>query len=82
MSQICEVTGKRPLTGCNVSHSHRRTKRRFQPNLHKHRVWLEKENRFVTLRVSQKGLRTIDKKGLESVLADIGRYQGEIQISE
>ena len=82
MSQVCPITGKHPLTGCNVSHSHRRTKRRFQPNLHKHRIWLEKDKRFIVLRVSTKGLRTIDKKGIETILADIANYQADIEVAE
>ncbi|WP_191602018.1 50S ribosomal protein L28 [Marinomonas algicola] len=76
MSRVCQVTGKRPVTGNNVSHSKRRTKRRFLPNLHWHRFWVEGENRFVRLRVSSKGMRIIDKKGIESVLSDI-RANGE-----
>ncbi len=76
MSKVCQVTGKRPMVGNNVSHAKNRTKRRFEPNLHSHRFWLEAEKRFVTLRVSAKGMRTIDKRGLEQVLADI-RARGE-----
>jgi large subunit ribosomal protein L28 len=76
MSKVCQVTGKRPVVGNNVSHAKNRTKRRFEPNLHSHRFWLETEKRFVTLRVSAKGMRTIDKRGLEQVLADI-RARGE-----
>jgi large subunit ribosomal protein L28 len=71
MSQVCEVTGKRPMFGHNVSHSNRKTPRRFNPNLHSRRFWIAGENRFITLRVSANGLRTIDKKGIEAVLADI-----------
>jgi len=71
MSKICQVTGKRPVTGNNVSHSNIKTKRRFEPNLHYHRFWVESEKRFVRLRVSSKGMRIIDKKGIDSVLADI-----------
>jgi large subunit ribosomal protein L28 len=71
MAQICDVTGKRPQYGNNVSHSNRKTRRRFNPNLHVRRFWLESEKRFITLRVSTKGLRTIDKNGIEAVLADI-----------
>jgi len=71
MAQVCEVTGKRPQYGNNVSHSNRKTRRRFNPNLHVRRFWLESEKRFITLRVSTKGLRTIDKNGIEAVLADI-----------
>ncbi len=71
MAQVCEVTGKRPMTGNNVSHAKNRTKRRFLPNLHTHRFWLESENRHVKLRVSGKGMRTIDKLGIEAVLEKI-----------
>ena len=76
MSKVCQVTGKRPVTGNNISHSHIKTKRRFEPNLHHHRFWVESENRFVRLRVSSKGMRIIDKKGIDSVLAEI-RARGE-----
>ena len=76
MSKVCQVTGKRPVTGNNVSHSQRKTRRRFLPNLHTHRFWVESEKRFVTLRVSSKGMRIIDKKGIEEVLSDI-RKRGE-----
>lgn len=65
------VTGKRPLSGHNVSHANNRTKRRFLPNLHTHRFWLSEEKRWVKLRVSRKGMRVIDKHGIEAVLADI-----------
>lgn len=71
MSKICQVTGKRPVSGNNVSHAHNKTKRRFNPNLHRHRFWVENENRWVRLRVSSKGMRIIDKKGIDAVLADI-----------
>lgn len=76
MSRVCQVTGKRPMTGNNVSHAHNKTRRRFLPNLHTHRFWVESEQRFVRLRVSSKGMRVIDKKGIETVLADI-RARGE-----
>ena len=76
MSKVCQVTGKRPVTGHNVSHSNIKTKRRFEPNLHHHRFWVESEKRFVRLRVSSKGMRIIDKKGIDVVLADI-RSRGE-----
>lgn len=76
MSRICQVTGKGPMTGNNVSHSNRRTRRRFLPNLHAHRFWVESENRWVKLRVSTKGLRIIDKKGIDAVLTDL-RARGE-----
>ncbi|MBI5041047.1 MAG: 50S ribosomal protein L28 [Gammaproteobacteria bacterium] len=76
MSRVCQVTGKRPITGNNVSHAKNRTRRRFLPNLHTHRFWVESENRFVSLRVSCKGMRIIDKKGIDAVLTDI-RTRGE-----
>lgn len=76
MSKVCQVTGKRPVSGNNVSHSNRKTKRRFLPNLHYHRFWLESEERWVRLRVSANGMRIIDKKGIESVLNDL-RARGE-----
>ena len=71
MSQICQVTGKRPLVGNSVSHANNKTKRRFLPNLHRRRFWLESEKRWIRLRVSRKGLRIIDRVGIEQVLADI-----------
>jgi large subunit ribosomal protein L28 len=71
MSRVCQVTGKKPITGHNVSHSNIKSKRRFLPNLHSHRFWVESENRWVKLRVSTKGLRIIDKKGIDVVLADM-----------
>jgi len=76
MARVCQVTGKRPVSGNNVSHAKNRTRRRFLPNLHKHRFWLEAEKRFVSLRVSSKGMRIIDKKGIEQVLEDM-RARGE-----
>ncbi len=76
MARVCQVTGKRPITGNNVSHAKNRTRRRFLPNLHHKRFWLASEKRFVTLRVSSKGMRIIDKQGIEQVLADI-RARGE-----
>jgi len=76
MAKVCQVTGKRPITGNNVSHANNKTKRRFEPNLHHHRFWVESEKRFVRLRVSSKGMRIIDKKGIDSVLTDI-RARGE-----
>jgi large subunit ribosomal protein L28 len=76
MSRVCQVTGKRPLTGHNVSHSNIKSKRRFLPNLHSRRFWVESENRWVKLRVSTKGLRIIDKKGIDAVLKDL-RARGE-----
>lgn len=71
MSKVCEVTGKRTVSGNNVSHAHNKTRRRFAPNLHYHRFWVPSENRFVRLRVSAAGMRIIDKKGIEAVLKDI-----------
>lgn len=76
MSKVCQVTGKRPIVGNNVSHANNRTKRRFEPNLHYHRFWVESEKRFVRLRVSSKGMRVIDKVGIDQVLADL-RARGE-----
>lgn len=71
MSRVCQVTGKAPTTGNNVSHANNKTRRRFLPNLHTHRFWVESENRYVKLRVSTKGLRMIDRDGIDSVLADL-----------
>ena len=76
MSRVCQVTGKKPQTGHNVSHSNIKSKRRFLSNLHSHRFWVESENRWVKLRVSTKGLRIIDKKGIDAVLSDL-RARGE-----
>ncbi|MBL4621161.1 MAG: 50S ribosomal protein L28 [Immundisolibacteraceae bacterium] len=76
MSRVCEVTGKRPMSGNNVSHANNKTRRRFLPNLHTHRFWVESENRFVKLRVSHAGMRTIDKNGIDAVLADIRGRKG------
>lgn len=75
MSKVCQVTGKRPIVGNNVSHANNKTKRRFEPNLQFHRFWMESEKRFVRLRVSTKGMRTIDKLGVEQVVATL-RAQG------
>tara|TARA_Y100001970_G_scaffold250037_1_gene321350 strand:- start:33770 stop:34006 length:237 start_codon:yes stop_codon:yes gene_type:complete len=76
MSKICQVTGKKPLFGNNVSHAKNRNKRTFSPNLHKHKFWIESESRYVNLTVSAKGMRIIDKVGIEKVLQDI-RSRGE-----
>lgn len=76
MSRVCQITGKRPKVGNTVSHANNRKRRRFLPNLHTQRFWLETEHRFVTLRVSTRGLRTIEKRGLDAVVADL-RAQGE-----
>lgn len=75
MSRVCQITGKRPMTGNTVSHANNKGRRRFLPNLHTQRFWLESERRFVSLRVSTKGLRTIEKKGVEKVVAEL-RAQG------
>ncbi|MFP5358263.1 MAG: 50S ribosomal protein L28 [Gammaproteobacteria bacterium] len=71
MSKVCQVTGKKPIVGNTVSHANNRRRRRFEPNLHTHRFWLEPEKRFVSLRVSTNGMRIIDKKGLEVVVAEL-----------
>ena len=76
MSRRCELTGKGPMTGNNVSHANNKTKRKFFPNLHKHKFWVESENRFISLKVSAKGMRIIDKKGISQVLKEI-RARGE-----
>ena len=76
MSKVCQVTGKMPQSGNHVSHANNRVKRKFMPNLHRHRFWVESENRFVSLKVSAKGMRIIDKKGISAVLKDI-RARGE-----
>ena len=77
MAKVCQVTGKRPMVGNNVSHANNRTKRRFLPNLHHQRLWVESEKRYVRLRLSTAGLRKIDKVGIDVVLADL-RARGEI----
>ena len=77
MARVCQVTGKGPMVGNNVSHANNKTKRRFLPNLQYRRFWVESENRFVRLRVTSAGLRTIDKKGIDVVLAEL-RARGEI----
>ena len=71
MSRVCMVTGKKPVTGNNVSHAKNRTRRRFCPNLHSHRFWVESEKRFVKLRLSSKGMRIIDKLGIDQVLINV-----------
>ena len=76
MSRVCQVTGKRVMTGHNVSHANNKTKRRFLPNLHYRRLWVESEKRRVSLRLSHQGLRTIDKNGIDAVLAEM-RARGE-----
>ncbi len=76
MARVCQVTGKGPMSGNNVSHANNKTKRRFLPNLQRRRFWVESENRWVSLRLTNAGLRTIDKNGIESVLSDM-RARGE-----
>lgn len=76
MAKVCQVTGKKPVSGNNVSFSHKKTKRRFEPNLHHKRYWVPSEQRYVSLRLSTKGMRIIDKRGIESVLAEL-RKRGE-----
>ncbi|BAU56821.1 50S ribosomal protein L28 [Halorhodospira halochloris] len=76
MSKVCQITGKRPGTGNNVSHANNKTRRRFLPNLHHHRFWVESEQRWVRLRVSTQGMRIIDKRGIDTVLAEM-RARGE-----
>lgn len=71
MSRVCQVTGKRPMAGNNVSHANNKTRRRFLPNLQARRFWVASENRWVKLRVSSHGLRIIDKRGIDRVLADV-----------
>ncbi|HLS18110.1 MAG TPA: 50S ribosomal protein L28 [Paenalcaligenes sp.] len=76
MARVCQVTGKGPRVGNNVSHANNKTKRRFLPNLHNRRFWVESENRWVRMRISAQGLRLIDKKGIDAVLAEM-RARGE-----
>jgi large subunit ribosomal protein L28 len=75
MSRVCEITGKRPAVGNRVSHATNKRRRRFLPNLHQQRFWLESEKRWVSLRVSTRGMRTIEKKGIDAVVAEL-RSQG------
>jgi len=76
MARVCQITGKKPMMGNNVSHANNKTRRRFLPNLQSRRFWVESENRWVRMRVSQNGLRTIDKKGIDVVIAEM-RARGE-----
>jgi len=71
MAKICPITGKRPMTGNNVSHANNKTKRRYLPNLQYKRFWLDSEKRFIRIRVTTRGMRIIDKHGLEAVLKDM-----------
>ena len=77
MSRVCQITGKKPVTGNNVSHANNRTRRRFLPNLHTHKFWVESENHWIKLRLSAKGMRIIDKKGIDAVIADIRKRGGK-----
>ena len=77
MARVCDVTGKGPMVGNNVSHANNKTKRRFLPNLQQRRFWVESENRFISLRLTTAGIRLIDKKGIDAVLADL-RAKGTI----
>jgi large subunit ribosomal protein L28 len=76
MARVCQVTGKKPMVGNNVSHANNKTKRRFLPNLQSRRFWVESENRWVRLRLTNAALRTIDKNGIDTVLAEM-RARGE-----
>ncbi len=76
MAKVCQVTGKKPMTGNNVSHAHNKTRRRFLPNIQKKRFWSEKEQRFIKLKVSTKAMRIIDKKGVDAVISEL-RAKGE-----
>jgi len=76
MARVCQVTGKHPVSGNNISHAHNKTKRRFLPNLQRRRFWVESENRWVSLRLSNAALRTIDKNGIDAVLSDM-RARGD-----
>src|SRR6478609_8725305 len=76
MARVCQVTGKAPMVGNNVSHANNKTKRRFLPNLQRRRFWVESENRWISLRLTNAGLRTIDKKGIDVVIAEL-RARGE-----
>ena len=78
MANVCIVTGKKPITGNNVSHANNKTRRRFSPNIHTHRFWVESEKRFVKLKVSTKGMRIIDKNGIDAVLSDIRANGGKV----
>ena len=77
MARVCQVTGKGPMVGNNVSHANNKTKRRFMPNLQYRRFWVETENRWVRLRITSAGLRLIDKKGIAAILVDL-RARGEV----
>lgn len=78
MSRVCQITGKRPMTGNTVSHANNKRRRRFLPNLHVQRFWLESERRFISLRISSTGLRTIEKKGVETVVAELRKKGAKV----
>lgn len=78
MARVCQVTGKQTMSGNHVSHAHNKTRRKFLPNLHHRRFWVESENRWVKLRISAAGLRVIDKKGIDTVLRDIRARGGQV----
>ena len=79
MAKVCEVTGKKPMHGHNVSHANNKTKRRFEVNLHAKRFWIASQGRYVRLRVSAKGMRIIDKLGIEQVLKNIGKLPANLE---
>lgn len=79
MSQICQITGKRPLKGHTVSHANNKTKRRFNINLHYHRFWVDSLKKFVRLRVTAKGMRIIDKLGIEAIIKGLTKYEEDIK---
>ena len=76
MAKVCQVTGKKPISGNRVSHANNKTRRRFEPNLHEQKFWVPSEKKFIKLKVSAKGMKTIDKNGIEKVLSDM-RKRGE-----
>lgn len=73
MSRVCQVTGRRPMTGNKVSHANNKTRRRFLPNIQTHRYWVESEGRFITLKLSARGMRTVDKLGIDAVLKKLNQ---------
>ena len=77
MARVCQVTGKKPMVGNNISHAHNKTKRRFLPNLQNRKFWVESENRWISMRITNAALRTINKNGIDAVLSDL-RARGEI----
>lgn len=79
MSQICQITGKRPLVGNTVSHANNKVKRRFNVNLHTKRFWVDSMKKFITLRVSSRGMRVIDKVGIETIISNMASYSSDIQ---